>query len=313
MPTANKIDASMKYYLAIDAGGTKTDYVLADETRTLARVRGGSIKRMRVDAATATAHLDEALLGLTQKSSVTMDRVTRTCIGTAGENVALVVDWLRAALKERVAGDLLLLSDVEIALDAAFPGEGGVLILAGTGSNVAGRIKGGAVSTVGGWGPALADQGSGHRVGQEALRNTMLAIDQGRSTSLLASILDFWQLESVEELVAFANAVPSPDFSRLTRLVRVCAEHGDALASSVLEAQGRELAYLVRLLIRRLQISAGQTFWTPPLAFAGSMMENMPPLRAALICEIEQEFPDVLCLAGVVDPIEGALARARQG
>ena len=303
----------MKYYLAIDAGGTKTDYVLADETSILARVRSGSIKRMRVDAATATAHLDEALLGLTHKSGVAMDRVTRTCIGTAGQTVALVVDWLRAALKERVAGNLLLLGDVEIALDAAFPGEGGVLILAGTGSNVAGRIKGGAVSTVGGWGPALADQGSGHRVGHEALRSTMLAIDEGRSTSLLASILDFWQLESVEALVAFANAVPSPDFSKLTRLVRVCAEHGDALASSILEAQGKELASLVRLMMRRLQASANQRLWTPPLAFAGSMMENMPQLRAALIREIQQEFPRVSCLPGVVDPIEGALARARLG
>ena len=31
----------MPYYLAVDVGGTKTEYVLADETRELARVRGG--------------------------------------------------------------------------------------------------------------------------------------------------------------------------------------------------------------------------------------------------------------------------------
>ena len=40
----------MSFFLALDAGGTKTDYVLADETRELARVRTGTIKRMRVDA-----------------------------------------------------------------------------------------------------------------------------------------------------------------------------------------------------------------------------------------------------------------------
>ena len=44
----------MNFFLALDAGGTKTDYVLADETRELARVRTGTIKRMRVDAATAS-------------------------------------------------------------------------------------------------------------------------------------------------------------------------------------------------------------------------------------------------------------------
>ena len=34
-------------FLALDAGGTKTDYVLVDETRELARARTGTIKRMR--------------------------------------------------------------------------------------------------------------------------------------------------------------------------------------------------------------------------------------------------------------------------
>ena len=48
----------MSFFLALDAGGTKTDYVLADETRELARVRTGSIKRMRVDAATASQNLE---------------------------------------------------------------------------------------------------------------------------------------------------------------------------------------------------------------------------------------------------------------
>ena len=43
----------MSFFLALDAGGTKTDYVLADETRELERVRTGTIKRMRTDAATA--------------------------------------------------------------------------------------------------------------------------------------------------------------------------------------------------------------------------------------------------------------------
>jgi N-acetylglucosamine kinase-like BadF-type ATPase len=37
----------MSFFLALDAGGTKTDYVLADETRELERVRTGTIKRMR--------------------------------------------------------------------------------------------------------------------------------------------------------------------------------------------------------------------------------------------------------------------------
>ena len=54
----------MSFFLALDAGGTKTDYVLADETRELARVRTGTIKRMRVDAGTACQNLESALAEL---------------------------------------------------------------------------------------------------------------------------------------------------------------------------------------------------------------------------------------------------------
>jgi len=44
---------SVSFFLALDAGGTKTDSVIADETREPARVRTGTIKRMRTDAETA--------------------------------------------------------------------------------------------------------------------------------------------------------------------------------------------------------------------------------------------------------------------
>lgn len=135
----------MSYFLAIDAGGTKTDYVLADETQELARVRSGTIKRMRTDEDSAARNLHQALAELAAMSGIPMSAIDRTCIGTAGETVRLVTDWLRAAFGARVAGELILLGDVEIALDAAFFGQPGVLVLAGTGSNVAGRDINGTV------------------------------------------------------------------------------------------------------------------------------------------------------------------------
>ncbi|WP_433964976.1 BadF/BadG/BcrA/BcrD ATPase family protein [Tunturiibacter gelidiferens] len=162
----------MAFYLGLDVGGTKTEYVLADDARELARVRGGTIKRMRTDANTATQNLDRALAELAALTGVSMKSITRSCVGAAGITVALVTDWIREAFAERVGGSLILVGDVEIALDAAFFGGPGVLVMAGTGSNVAGRTVGGDLTTAGGWGPALADQGSGSRIGHQALRDT---------------------------------------------------------------------------------------------------------------------------------------------
>jgi N-acetylglucosamine kinase-like BadF-type ATPase len=300
----------MSLYLAVDAGGTKTDFVLADDLRQLARVRTGTIKRLRSDVATTSANLDQGLRELAAQTGIAMSDVTRTCIGTAGEQVPLVADWLRESFRARVGGELLLLGDVEIALDAAFPGESGILVLAGTGSNVAGRSNSGAMISAGGWGPVLAEQGSGYRIGLEALRALFLAIDEGESTLLQSAILNFWQLESMEALVAYANGLPAPDFSRLTPTVLQCANHGDAIAQRVLRQQGLELAHLVCLVVRRLQ-ALNQPGWAPAIAFAGSIMENITPVRDALTAAVLQEFPHSRLLDGVIDPVAGALWRAR--
>jgi N-acetylglucosamine kinase-like BadF-type ATPase len=303
----------MSLFLAVDAGGTKTDYLLADDTSVLARVRGGTIKRMRANAETTARNLEQSLADLSAISGISMQSITRTCIGTAGETVPLVVDWLRESFGTHVSGDLILLGDVEIALDAAFPGQPGVIVLAGTGSNVAARDGSGKVTTAGGWGPALADQGSGHRIGQEALRALFLSIDEERPTQLLAAVLQLWHLSSVEEIVAFANTIPAPDFSQLAKAVLRVAEEGDTVAQAVLEKEGSDLAYLVCLLIARMRRSPSQASLIPPIAFTGSIMENVLPVRKALIAAVEREYPGIMTLDGVVDPIAGALWRARRG
>jgi glucosamine kinase len=298
----------MAFFLAIDVGGTKTDYVLADDTRELARVRTGTIKRMRTDAQTATTNLDQALTELTAATGVAMSDITRTCVGTAGETVSLVTDWLRESITARVSGDLILVGDVEIALDAAFHGGVGVLAMAGTGSNVAGRSADGTLVTAGGWGPALADQGSGHRIGLEALRAAFLAKDEGRPTPLLDAILKFWSLASLDHLVEFANSHPAPDFSRLTGLILDHANSGDPIAASVLRREGEDLGWLVRLVLRRLPQNP-----QPRVAFTGSILEKVQPVRDALVASVQSEFPTIIDIEGVVDPIAGALWRARSG
>ena len=308
----------MAFYLAVDVGGTKTDYLLANETEELARVRTGTVKRMRVDAAIASAHLDNGLSELTARSGVSMASVERTCVGTAGESIPLVRDWLLDAMRARVAGELILVGDVEIALDAAFHGGSGVLVMAGTGSNVAGRTCDGRLVTAGGWGPALADQGSGHRIGVEGLRAAFLAKDEDRPTLLIEAVQQFWRLESLERLVEYANTDPAPDFSQLTEVVVRCANDGDDVARSVLREEGKELGWLCRLIVRRLLHAAPsgneeELGTSPAVAFTGSILEKVHEVREALIEEVRKEFPAIRMVDGVVDPIAGAMWRARQG
>jgi glucosamine kinase len=65
--------------------------------------------------------------------------------------------------------------------------------------------------------------------------------------------------------------------------------------------------------IRRLRLAANEPEWTPPIAFTGSILENVAPLRDALMAAVRRRFPLAQAPDKVVDPIEGALWRARTG
>jgi N-acetylglucosamine kinase-like BadF-type ATPase len=311
----------MQYFLGVDAGGTKTEFVLGDESRELARVCARTIKRMKVDAETAEANLSDGLRKLEAATGVSLGTIHRCCIGTAGNTVPLVVNWLREAFARHVGGELLIIGDVEIALDSVFWGGRGVLVLAGTGSNVAGRAATGTIVTAGGWGPALADQGSGHFIGLEALRRGFLAIDQRRPTRVLEMARGFWNLASVGDLVEFANANPAPEFSRLAPLVVAAAEQGDAVALEVLELGGADLAMLAGLVIEHIRSledspedsleDPGPSFCVPAVAIASTILERAAPLRAALVAQLQKAWPGIVVRDAPADALAGALWRAR--
>lgn len=60
-------------------------------------------------------------------------------------------------------------NDVYLARDAAFPGEPGMLLIAGTGSMLVGRRDDGSTFRIGGWGTPIGDEGSAYWIGREAL------------------------------------------------------------------------------------------------------------------------------------------------
>ncbi|HWT65846.1 MAG TPA: BadF/BadG/BcrA/BcrD ATPase family protein [Terracidiphilus sp.] len=302
----------MQYFLAVDSGGTKAEFLLADETRELARATCGTIKRVNADAADAARHLDAALAELERVTRVRMSQITSTCIGTSGNTVPLVTDWLRESFAGRVAGALTIVGDVEIALDAVFHGERGVLVLAGTGSNVAARMADGTIQTAGGWGPMLADQGSGHWIGMEGLRRGFLARDQGKPTSLLAAACALWNLPEEDALIEFANAQPAARYAaKFAPSVVALAEQGDPVAAGILKQGGRDLAYLASLLIERMRAAESTAFVLPQVAIAGSILAKVERERMALEQELTERYPGIAFIQEPADPVLGALWRAR--
>ncbi len=302
----------MSYFLAVDAGGSKTEFLLADGDRELGRVTCASIKRLNATEEEATAELHDALIRLAALTGVGMNKVLQTCIGTSGITVPLVVDWLREKFSHSVSGQLLIVGDVDIALDAVFPGGRGVLVLSGTGSNVAGRGADGKIITAGGWGPMLADQGAGYWIGLEGLRRGFLAIDEQRSTNLLEEARRLWGLPTVKALIAFGNADPRPRYADLAPLVVSCAAQGDEIAGEILDQGATDLAYLAQLVIDRIQTAEGADAPLPVVATAGSILGKVKRVRDKVMGLLRERYPQLQFDLEPADPVVGALYRARQ-
>jgi N-acetylglucosamine kinase-like BadF-type ATPase len=298
----------MSFFLGLDAGGTKTTAALGDDTRVLARAIGGSIKPLRVSLEQAQENIAALLAGIARQSGVDLRRITASCVGTAGLRLPQTDGWMRQILSSCVGGSIMVCGDEEIALDAAFPGDAGVLVIAGTGSNTLGRTSTGERFTVGGWGPALGDQGAGYWIGHQALRAAVRAKDFGQPTRILDRVIEFWDVPSLSDVVNMAHS--SPDFSLLAPLVVNCAEEGDAVALEVLERGGRMLGEDAAEAFRQVrQFEPEQPM--PGIAFIGGILDKVTFVRESMIDTIRRTLPTVHIVPEAVDAVTGALWRAR--
>lgn len=304
-------------FVALDCGGSRTQCWIADETRVLGRACCGTVKIMNVGQAVATHRLRDLVREAADDGGVDLNCVTRTCMGLAGFSIESVQRWADATLRSVVPGEILLCGDEEIALDAAFQRGPGVLVIAGTGSNVVGRCSDGSLVSAGGWGPMLGDEGSGYWIGLEAIRAGLRALDRDLETCLLREILSFWELGDLDEglglLVAKANHRPRPDFAELAEVVASCAEGGDALAIGVLERAGEELAAQVRLVMSKMRAAGCAPADSSRVAFTGSVLGRIARVRRSMEEQLRVSMPDVEVSQEAVEPLEGALWRARQG
>jgi glucosamine kinase len=329
----------MALYLAFDVGGTKTACVLADEERVLARAEGGSIKTLRIAGGEARANLEAVLLQLVSATGADLRQVRRTCIGTSGISAPAVRAWMEQAIAETVGSELVLLGDEVIALDAAFPGGRGVLVIAGTGSNIVGRAATGQMAHAGGWGPMLADEGSGHWIGHQALRGCFRAIDRAAASSadyvaggaaagvggffaeprldelppLLRRFLEYLKLPSLDAVIGAANALEFR-FAQLVPVVVEAARAGDQLAVRTLADAGEALALLVAQAVGKVEgLEAGlaERPGAPDVAYIGGVLTHITEVREAMVRALDRRYPGIVLHPEPADALAGALWHAR--
>jgi N-acetylglucosamine kinase-like BadF-type ATPase len=208
-----------------------------------------------------------------------------------------------------VDGEIEVVGDMVIALEAACGSGPGVVVIAGTGSIAYGRNTAGQTARAGGWGFTISDEGSAHWVGRAAVAAVMRAYDQGQSPALLDRIKEAWHLTTHEQLIMAANASPPVGFARLFPTILSAGYSGDPIAHDVLARAGTELAGLGKIVIARL-FREGEDV---PVAIAGGVFRNASLVRQFFYNDLRVAHPKIMANEAVVDPVKGALELARKG
>ncbi len=133
-------------------------------------------------------------------------------------------------------------SDARIALEGAFDGGPGVVIIAGTGSVLMGKTPEKEVRLVGGWGRVLGDEGSGYYIGLQAIKAVTRDFDgRGPSGILLQTFAEKFGWTTRERVIA---AVYRENFNipSLAPVVLNGADGGDRVCLSILEEAAALLA-----------------------------------------------------------------------
>ncbi|MER3524497.1 MAG: hypothetical protein C4326_10640 [Ignavibacteria bacterium] len=243
----------------VDGGGTKTTGLLADERGTVLSERTGGATNVHVVGVEAAA--SRLALVLTQccaAAGCTLGDVRALVLGLAGAGREEVRWHLSEQLTTLLGSPLPLMieTDARVALEGAFGGKHGIVIIAGTGSVVIGKSPNGAVALLGGWGRALGDGGSGYFLGIEALKVLAALLDGRVAPSPLTRLtMEVLQRETRESLLDLLYR-ERYDPAQLAPVVLRAMHEGDDRAAEILRRGAVALADQARALAERLQFES---------------------------------------------------------
>lgn len=294
--------------LGIDAGGTKTVCLLADESgQIVAEARAGGANLQ----AAGELEVEKVLHGIMDQALGDRDvRPDAICLGMAGvdrpsDAAAVGGIMRRIGFKSRV----LVVNDALIALVAGAGDEPGVVIVAGTGSIAYGRDGRGRAARAGGWGYLLGDEGGGFWIGRAALAAVVRQFDgRGPVTMLTELVLAELALTNPTEVIhaVYDKGLPRQSIAGIASVVQRAVDEGDAVAADILNRAAAELTAAAASVIEKLDMR-GDEF---QLVLSGGIFAGIPALAPNVTERLAEVAPRSRVRLLEAEPAAGAVRLA---
>ena len=296
------------HFLGIDAGGTKTVCLLANERgEVCAEARGGGANLQSAGELEVEKVLHQVMEAALAQHDV---RPAAICLGIAGVDRPADAEAVRGIMRRiGFKTQTLVVNDALVALVAGAGDEPGVVVVAGTGSIAYGRNAAGQAARAGGWGYLLGDEGGGFWIGRSALAAVVRQFDgRGPTTLLTAMVLEHMRLASPAELIheIYYRDLQRQAIAGLACLVQQATDAGDAVAAQILARAGGELAAAAASVITRLGMR-GEAF---PTVLSGGIFRGVPWLKSDVEARLSEVAPRSVIGVLEVEPAVGAVRLA---
>jgi N-acetylmuramic acid 6-phosphate etherase len=271
--------------LGVEGGGTKTAWVLAEPDGDELRV----IDQGKLPASNLRLTTPERLRTILSELPKNIDRAGVFLAGC-------VTDEDRQSLARLCAGiwpaaKITTGSDRDSGFAAALGHADGIAVNAGSGSSVTGR-RGDKMEKAGGWGHILGDAGGGYFLVIQALRLILREYDLHRGeVQFTARVLHALSLNSLDELVRWAQTADKMEVAMLVPVVFEAAANGDARVMEIIEEGARCLCEYTDAVAARLHLLAPKVILLGGLfhrdsiythAFRRRVKKNLPDARVAI-------------------------------
>lgn len=234
--------------IGVDAGGTKTRAAAFDGAGNLLAEAFGGCGHVILSYDTAKSSILSAIRG------VWSDSCEFIAVGAAGASSAELSGRLSEELTTELGVRTAVMSDAELALNAAFgPEADGMLVISGTGSVVFLR-KNGTILRAGGWGHILGDGGSAYCTGLYALRMITSLRDYAiPDEELENAVFAELGIDGIPGLVKYVYAPErsKADIAKLAPVIDRLAENGSANAEEILLKSADALSDDAAAVLRR--------------------------------------------------------------
>ncbi|MGO9481590.1 MAG: N-acetylglucosamine kinase [Candidatus Kryptoniota bacterium] len=313
---------SQSLFLGFDGGATKTEGVaLNSERKIVAEGVGKPANFQIIGVEQASINIIEIIELILKKVNADLACIKSMCIGLAGAGRKADAEKMRRGIldllekKKYPIPRVQVESDAIAALEGAFGGKPGMILIGGTGSVMFAKESGGEVHRVGGWGRYIGDEGSGYALGRSCLAAVAKDFDGRGNKTIMTSLLK--QKKGIDNPQSLIEEVyqNSFDISSAAQIVIEAAERGDGVALGIVAVNADELVQHVCAMLDKLKpvtdLPAAQ-MTTLPLVLIGSVLSRENILSQSFRRKMTERFPDIRFQSPQFSPAVGAAHLAIQ-